>query len=259
MPPGLSSVTGALRLPVDVVSAVPDLLGRAGSLLTRLESLLDDAEGALGRVHAVVDDAETQIARVAAVAESAERQVREVGDVADAAAEQVRAVGEITDSAAAQVDAVGDVVRRSDEAVGSAAATAERAEQALTDTDALLSSVRPAIERTKALLDQGEGMLAPIQQPLTDLMPSLARFAEAFDPDEVDALITLVDRLPIVVEHVDDEILPLMRSLGGAAPDIHGLLETVQRIEPVVDDIRSIFTGLPGAKLLRRRNDDETG
>ena len=67
---------------------------------------------------------------------------------------------------------------------------------------------------------------------------------------EVDAAIALVDRLPMVLEHLESDVLPVLSKLDQVGPDLHELLE-------VVEDLRRVLTALPGVGLLRRRGDDD--
>ena len=72
----------------------------------------------------------------------------------------------------------------------------------------------------------------------------------ATPPSEVDALITLIDRLPQLVTHLDEDILPVLETLGTVGTDVHDLVDTVQ-------DMRQIVKGFPGSKLFRRRGAEE--
>ena len=85
---------------------------------------------------------------------------------------------------------------------------------------------------------------------MTVLAPALNRFAAHLDPDEVQALITLVDRLPTLVRHLDEDVLPVLVTLGDVVPDVHALLDTVQ-------DMRQVVKGFPGSRLFRRRGAEE--
>ena len=61
---------------------------------------------------------------------------------------------------------------------------------------------------------------------------------------------TLVDRLPTLVVHLDEDVLPVLATLGDVAPDVHALLDTVQ-------DMRQVVKGFPGSRLFRRRGAEE--
>ena len=79
---------------------------------------------------------------------------------------------------------------------------------------------------------------------------SMERFAEALHPDEVTAGIGLIDRMPQLLDHVENDVLPALQSLDRVGPDLHEVLE-------IVEDLRRVITGLPGIGLLRRRGEDE--
>jgi hypothetical protein len=71
--------------------------------------------------------------------------------------------------------------------------------------------------------------------------------AETVEPHEVDAAVLLVDRLPELLQAVDQDLLPLARQLQGVGPELHALLE-------LVEDLHSMVSKLPGMKLVRRRD-----
>src|SRR5436189_215907 len=79
---------------------------------------------------------------------------------------------------------------------------------------------------------------------------AMNRVEALLDPAEVTAAITLVDRMPLVLEHLENDVLPMLSTLERVGPDVHELLE-------VADDLRRVITGLPGIGLLRRRGEDE--
>ncbi len=56
--------------------------------------------------------------------------------------------------------------------------------------------------------------------------------------------------MPVVLEHMDTDLLPVLRTLDRVGPDLHELLE-------VVEDLRRVVAGLPGVGLLRRRGEAE--
>jgi hypothetical protein len=76
------------------------------------------------------------------------------------------------------------------------------------------------------------------------------RLAETLHPHEVEALITLIDRMPKLVEHLDEDIFPVFEGLRDVGTDVHDLVDTVQ-------DLRQVVKGFPGSKLFRRRGAEE--
>ena len=128
-------------------------------------------------------------------------------------------------------------------------------------TQALADDAITAVERTTtsadALLGQADVLLGRVEplvgdyvQPLTDLAPSVRRLAETLEPHEIEALVTLIDRLPQLVKHLDDSIFPVLESLGNVGTDVHDLVDTVQ-------DLRQVVKGFPGSRLFRRRGAEE--
>jgi len=107
-----------------------------------------------------------------------------------------------------------------------------------------------AIIQAGGLIGRMDPLLDAYQQPLTELAPSIQRLATTLDPAEVEALVTLIDRLPRLVTHLDEDILPVLESLGGVGTDVHDLLDTVQ-------DLRQVMKGFPGSRLFRRRGAEE--
>ena len=93
-------------------------------------------------------------------------------------------------------------------------------------------------------------MISDYEPSLAALAPSVRRLAATLDPGEVEALVTLIDRLPQLVTHLDEDILPVLESLGNVGTDVHDLVDTVQ-------DLRQLVKGFPGSRLFRRRGAEE--
>lgn len=204
-----------MRLPVPGPRDVLSALERGGE---QVEALL----GAVPRVLALLDQAEALVARasgivdrVEAVADAATAEVARVGAVVDAATAEVARVGGVVDAATAEVARVGGVVD---------AATAE-------------------VARAAVLID----LLEP---SLTTLEPTLRTLADTTHPEEVAALVTLIDHLPAVTLQVERDILPIMASLGSVAPDLHELLD-------VSRELNEILGKIPGVGRLKRRVEEE--
>jgi hypothetical protein len=97
---------------------------------------------------------------------------------------------------------------------------------------------------------RADGVLGEFQPSLTSLAPSVRRLAATLEPHEVEALVTLIDRLPRLVAHLDEDVLPVLESLGNVGTDVHDLVDTVQ-------DLRQVVKGFPGSRLFRRRGAEE--
>ena len=213
--------------------------GRAGALLGvpgRVLSVLDGVEDAVDRIDRLLDLVTTVAARAdaisttaVAVVDRADAVAGRVAGIVDRADEVAgRAVG-LVDQAAAVAGRVAGVVDRADAVAGRAAGVVSGAGQTERSAAELVSAYEPV---------------------LTGLRPALTRLAETVDPQEVEAMVALVDRLPALLDSVDTDVLPLLGRLNEIAPDLHALLEAV-------DDLRSAVAGVPGIGRLMRRGDDQ--
>ena len=106
------------------------------------------------------------------------------------------------------------------------------------------------LEQAAALVGRVEPLMADYEPALATLAPSVRRLADTLEPHEVEAMVTLIDRLPQLVKHLDEDILPVLESLGNVGTDVHDLVDTVQ-------DLRQIVKGFPGSRLFRRRGAEE--
>jgi ABC-type transporter Mla subunit MlaD len=138
---------------------------------------------------------------------------------------------------------IGDLVAGIDETLGAADAVIARAAAATTSADALLLAAAAAEARLADLLDR-------LDPSLTALQPTLARLAETTDPREVDALVSLIDRLPVLAEQVERDVVPVMRTLSSVSPDLHDLLD-------VSRELNEMLAKLPGMRRIRKRVDEE--
>jgi hypothetical protein len=143
----------------------------------------------------------------------------------------------------ALLDRVEAVVDRADRTTHRSAALLDTAELVTRDASR-------TVDGAKGVLDRADLGLQAWEPSLRRLAPSLDRFADALHPDEVTAAITLVDRMPLLLDHVENDVLPMLKNLDRVGPDLHEVLE-------IVEDLRRVITGLPGIGLLRRRGEDE--
>jgi len=83
--------------------------------------------------------------------------------------------------------------------------------------------------------------------------PPARQFVEHLSPEEVDAAIRMVDELPRLAQHLNEDVMPILATLDRVGPDIHELLG-------VTRDLRQAIVGIPGFAALRRRGEGkETG
>lgn len=147
--------------------------------------------------------------------------------------------------ASAAVDAVEAVTREAEAVVVHTDAVVDRAEALLVHTDTVVGTADALVSRSVPLLDA-------LEPSLVKLQPTLDTLAETTHPEEVAALVQLVDHLPELTARVERDVLPVMATLGTVAPDIHDLLE-------VSRELNDMLAKLPGMGRIKRRIDEQQG
>ncbi len=130
-----------------------------------------------------------------------------------------------------------------EELVARIEATRESADKVIIRTAGTVGSVEPTIARAQRLLDT----MAP---SLEQLQPTLQRLAESTSPEEVEALIRLIDHLPDLVDRTITDILPIVENMKSVAPDIHDMLDTMHELNEMIAKI-------PGMGRIRQRVEDK--
>lgn len=193
-----------------------------------LERMADQAEqiaSVVPRVMSLLDQAEALMAlgpRLVALLDGAEAEVSHVSRTVDS-------VDVVTAAAAGEVLQVGSVVRQ-------AQVTADQTDLVVTQAQALVDRLRPLLDR--------------LEPPLTKLQPTLEVLADTTDPEEVAALVRMVDHLPELTRRLEHDVLPMMGTLSTVAPDLHDLLA-------VSSELNEIIGKLPGFGRIKRRVEDE--
>jgi hypothetical protein len=95
------------------------------------------------------------------------------------------------------------------------------------------------VQRLTARMD---AVVAELEQPLKDLAPGLQRLAVVLDDPVVSAL-------PETVRRVQDEVLPVLRTLADTHDKVAFVAGSTDRLLAFVDS----FSAIPGAGLLGRR------
>lgn len=181
--------------------------------------------GAAGAAAGAVGEAADYVARVLSLLDAAERLIARTDavmtriEVVTATAERVVGdVERVTGAAEGQIAKVGVVTGRA---------------ESLT-------------VRAADLVATGEGMLREVRPLMADGLPKLRRFLTDLTEEELTSMISLVDRMPGILAHVDETIIPTMRQMSDVGPDIKALLMAVE-------DMRDLVEAIPGMGLIRRR------
>ncbi len=190
--------------------------------------------------------------------------------VKDGLAGAVDGVGDALDlvpRAAALISRIESVVDRVDLLLDRAQASLDRVDGTIADAETSVAAVREVVERsgltvTKAdravagatgVMERADRLVSQVEPIARKGTPIAARLVDSLSPAEVDSAISLADRLPTLLAHLDDDVLPMLQQLGHVGPDVHQILE-------VVEDLRAALDGVPGMGLLKRlgdRKDDD--
>lgn len=157
-----------------------------------------------------------------------------------AAAPRATALLEDASALLGRVDALIERIDRTREAADE---VVRRTDAVVTQAESLVTTTGPLTERLTRLLDSTE-------PSLTRLQPTLERLAETTDPHEVDALVALVDHLPNLAVKMENDIVPVLETLGSVAPDLHDLLD-------VSRELNEMLAKLPGMGRIKKRVDEQ--
>jgi hypothetical protein len=192
-------------------------------------SSVGHADAVLDRAGCSIDLADTVLARACGTADHAEAVVARAGRTVDG-------TDAVVNRAAGSVDEVQSVIARAD-------GTVRGADEAVTRALGTVAAAGGVVRDVDAVL-------ARVTEPVDQLLPLARRLAETLTPREVEAFVLLLDRLPDLLAMVDSDVAPLIRALSDVAPDVHDVLK-------ILDDLHQLASGLPGAKLLRKRGVDD--
>ncbi len=159
--------------------------------------------------------------------------------------------------AAALLEAAEDLVERVHQVVDRAEGAVTRAEQTLDRAESTVTSVAGTIDRVDAVIGAAEETVKSAAKVTDGLAPSLERMqptletlAETTHPEEVKALVHVIDMLPEVTDAMRDDVLPLLKTLDNVGPDLRELL-LVSR------ELYEMLGSLPGMGRIKKRVEDE--
>jgi hypothetical protein len=142
-----------------------------------------------------------------------------------------------------------DVVRATVRVAGAAVSVPGRLLDLLTAAEELVARADRAVTDAEDSVAHARRVIVGAEEQVSAIRPVL-EFAKEFSEHEIHAAIQLVDELPRLARHLNEDVLPILTTLGQVGPDIHELLE-------VVNDVRQAILGIPGFDYLRRRGEDK--
>lgn len=221
---------------VNAVSWVGSSVDTLTELLPRVVTLVDSVEGLVERIHQVIDRAELTINRVDDTMDRVD------GVIVGAESAVVRADAVIVGAEAAVARADG-VLTATEEATARATGVLDAAEATTARVDATVSGADQALGKASKLLDDYE-------PPLTTLKPTIDKLAETTHPEEIEALVHVIDMLPELTDSLRDDVLPMLKTLDSVGPDVRELLM-------VSRELNEMLGSLPGMGRIKKRVEEE--
>lgn len=198
---------------LQLLDAAERLLDRADGLVTDIDATRRNADEVIHRTEAVVTDAQELIARTSTVVTDAD-----------------------------------EIIARTSTVVGDADEIIGRTSRVVTDANALIVRTAGTVASAEPTVRRADELVSALTPPVERLLPTLERLAESTHPEEVEALINLIDHLPMLVGKLEVDIVPILENMRSVGPDIHALLDTVQ-------DLAGMLAKIPGLGR-RLKNDD---
>jgi X-X-X-Leu-X-X-Gly heptad repeat protein len=265
---GARAVMGWTEEAVEVVASLPErastllddveaLVARIATVADRVEGIADRADVIVGSVDEVLVGVRTAVTSVDAVLADADGLVRrvdplliEVRTAAGGAAELVTRAAGVAEEAAGLVARASTVADGAAELVAGAVTVADGAGAVMEKATVVADRAGTVVEQASGAADGATELLAVYQPIARQAAPLARRFVEEFSEEEVHAAIRLVDQLPQLTEHMENDIMPILATLDRVGPDVHELLDQLK-------EMRQAIQGIPGLGFFRRRGERE--
>lgn len=156
--------------------------------------------------------------------------------------------------------AVETLAERAGEIVGEIRGVVGKAQDTMAGIEPLLARTAATMEqaalfaqhaetltaRAGELIGEGERLLGEVGPVVERALPPARKFVEQLSVQEVAAAIAMVDELPELAHRMRNDIVPILATLDGVAPNVAELVK-------LTDDVRQAILGIPGFGRLRRR------
>jgi uncharacterized protein YoxC len=141
--------------------------------------------------------------------------------------------------------AVNAATARTDALIDRINGISTKAEVAVLAAYETVGAAAAAIEQATTITATAAPLLASYTEPLRRLEPAVRRLAESTHENEVDALVKLIDRLPRLVNVMDDDVMPLLDRLDQTGPDLNQLLDSVSDLNRMAGRLPRVFRRRP--------------
>ncbi|MGI5125465.1 hypothetical protein ACQEVB_01495 [Pseudonocardia sp. CA-107938] len=144
------------------------------------------------------------------------------------------------------------VAASAEQVVSTATAVTAGAESVIAQTTESVRQADEAIAQAARAAAEATGVLA-LYQPIAEKAAPMARqFVEEFSTEELHAAIRMVDTIPRLTAHLEQDVLPLLGTLDHVGPDLRELIS-------LVTDVRNALASVPGFRGWLRREEPRPG
>ncbi|MGJ9424161.1 hypothetical protein [Aeromicrobium sp. CF3.5] len=141
------------------------------------------------------------------------------------------------------------LIERIEETRAAADEVVQRTDRVVADANALIVRTAGTVGSVEPTLDRAQRLLDSFAPSLERLQPTLDRLARSTSPEEVEALVQLVDHLPMLVGTLETDLLPIISNMENVGADIHDLLD-------MATEVNAMMAKLPGMGRARQRVED---
>lgn len=106
--------------------------------------------------------------------------------------------------------------------------------------------IADAVDKALSIVDRIEPVVVEFAPTLRVLHPIAQRLVETTGPDDVEAVVRLVNDLPELVAKLHVDVLPVLTELGSVPDDLHELLVMSKELNEIVASV-------PGLSRMRQR------
>ncbi len=144
------------------------------------------------------------------------------------------------------IDGVFSILQAQTEALAQLPAAVAALTGAVRGLGEVVGEARETLAAVNRLAVRMDAMAEELEEPLRALAPGLKRLAVVLDDP-------LVDEIPITLRKVQDDVLPVLRTLADTHERVAFIAGSTERIMTFVDETSRTIAHLPGAALLGRR------
>ncbi|MGH3811816.1 MAG: hypothetical protein ACRDUV_05090 [Pseudonocardiaceae bacterium] len=151
-----------------------------------------------------------------------------------------RVVGLVT-LAEQTLTAIHAAVTRTDALLDRVESVTRTAEGVVQAASREVTAAARAVEQARDLTARAAPLLEGYSEPLLGLEPMTRRLGVTTLPHEVDALESLLDRLPQLADAMDHGVIPLLGHLDQVGPDVNQLLDRVSQLNHMASRLPKVF------------------